>query len=45
MKRMNIAAAWARVVLAFGVRAEFSSPSMTPVPQAHWKASIAQSLT
>ena len=44
MKRMSIAAAWARVVLAFGVRALFSSPSMTPVATAQHMAYSAQLL-
>lgn len=43
-KRMIMAAAWARVAVASGVRAPFSSPSVRPDPQAHWKADIAYSL-
>ena len=44
MNLMNIAAAWARVVSAFGVRALFSSPSMTPVATAQHMACSAQLL-
>ena len=45
INRISMVAAWARVALPWGTRVDSVTPSMTPLPQAHWRAEMAYSLT